>query len=190
VAWGDNSSGSSQVYLLGDTLNVQKIIYVNDSLSAADAYTKAAGAASNNGLSATTPLDSIQSALKLATTPGTVILVDGGDQDGFDVSAVNNGVIIIGSPGAATVVTSDVTISGASNVTIDGLQLAGGLTASDGNNIELVNNTGGSTEDISSGTGGTFTLKSSTNVLVEHNVVGGLTLQGATTGITIRSNQI
>ena len=95
VAWGDNSFGSSQVYFLGDTLNVQKVIYVNDAFSAADSYTTAPGAASNNGLTPATPLDSIQAALNLSLTPGTVILVDGGVQDGFETSGADGGVIIM-----------------------------------------------------------------------------------------------
>ena len=86
VAWGDSSSGSSQVYFLGDTLDVHKIIYVNHALTANDSYTTAAGAVSNNGLTPATPLDSIQAALNLSMTPGTVILVDSGVQDGFEAT--------------------------------------------------------------------------------------------------------
>ena len=53
--------------MLGNTLNVQKIIYVNDGLSATDSYTTAAGASSNTGLTPASPLDSISAALNLAT---------------------------------------------------------------------------------------------------------------------------
>ena len=64
-----------------------------------DSYTTAAGSASNNGLTPATPLDSIQAALKLSITPGTVILVDSGVQDGFETTSADSGVIIMGTAG-------------------------------------------------------------------------------------------
>ena len=54
----------------------------------------------------------------------------------------------------------------------------------------MVNNTGGSLTDVLNGAGGTITLQSTSNVLVEHNSVAGLTLKVTTSGITIRDNQI
>ena len=64
VVWGDSSSGSSQVYLLGDALNIAKIIYVNDSTGPDDSYTTEPGKASGNtGLTPNSPLSSISAAL-------------------------------------------------------------------------------------------------------------------------------
>ena len=57
-------------------------------------------------------------------------------------------------------------------------------------NIELVNNTGGSISDLLKGSGGAISVESSSNVLVEHNSMAGLTLEGATSGITIRDDQL
>ena len=42
---------------------------------------------------------------------------------------------------------------------------------------------------MQSGAGGAISLDSSSNVLIEHNIMAGLTLQGATSGITVRTNQ-
>ena len=117
------------------------------------------GRSSNNGLTPATPLDSIQAALNLSITPGTVILVDSGVQDGFEATSADNGVIIMGTPGAATVISSDATLTNASNITIDGLQVDGAINVNGGSNIELVNNTGGSMADVLSGAGGTITLQ-------------------------------
>ncbi len=190
VAWGDSSSGSSQVYVLGNTLNVQKIIYVNDGLSATDSYTTASGAPTNTGLTPSSPLDSISAALNLASGPGTVILVDSGTQAVFTVGSAANGVLILGSPGAPTVISGAATLNSASNVTLEGLQLAGGLTVSGGSNIELLGNTGGTPSQVASGHAAGITIQGSSNVTVQHDVIDGLTLSGTSSGIRIQNNTI
>ena len=179
VAWGDNSSGSSQVDVIGDTLNVSQIIYVNDALSVTDSYTTAAGSASNNGLTPATPLNSIQAALNLALTAGTVILVDSGTQAGFTAASADNGVLIFGSPARATIVNSAATLSGVSTMTLLGLEISGGLTI-----------TGGSADELIYDSGGAVSLQSTSSMLLLHNSLSGLTLSGTTSGLTAENNTI
>jgi hypothetical protein len=100
VAWGDDSSGTPQVYVRGDTLNVNHIYYVNDSLSDSDSFTTAAGSSSNSGTSPSSPLNSVQAVLnEYMLGPGDVVLVDGGSYSGFTVPSADNGFLILGSAG-------------------------------------------------------------------------------------------
>ena len=48
IAWGDDSSGSPQIYALGATFAIHNIYYVNDALTLDDTFTTAAGSASNS----------------------------------------------------------------------------------------------------------------------------------------------
>jgi parallel beta-helix repeat protein len=189
VVWGDTSSGSSQIYGLGDTLDVTKIIYVNDALTANDSYSTAAGASTNNGLTPATPLDSLQAALNLTGLgAGTVILVDGGAySSNVIVSSSDNGVMIIGSPGAPTTVSGTVTLSSAQNVTLEGLRLTMGMAVNGGNHIELVDDSGGTPAQVAANTGGRITLTGSTNVTLEHDAFAGLTLAGTTNTTVVNS---
>jgi len=184
VAWGDNSSGSAQVYMLGNTLDVPQIIYVNDGVVPANAFTTAPSQASNTGLTPSSPLPSIQAAVNLAAqTPGTVILVDGGSYTGFTLGAAANGVVLIGAADGSTAITGAVTITGAQNVALQSLDFAGGAALSGDTNITLRNITGGA--------GGSLTVAGSTNVTIDGATLVGVTLSGsASSGVTLINSSL
>ncbi len=190
VAWGDNSSGSSQVDVIGDTLDITKTVYVNDGLSVTDSYTTAAGSASNNGLSPSTPLNSIQAALNLALTAGTVILVDSGTQAGFTATSADNGVLIFGSPGAPTIVNTAAALNSVSNITLSGLEITAGLTVNGGSGDELIYISGGTPAQVAIGDAGALSLAGTSSMLLLHNSLAGLTVSGTTTGLTAEDNII
>ena len=109
---------------------------------------------------------------------------------GFSLGSSANGVLILGSPGAPTVISGDATLSGASNVTLQGLQLAGGLTVTGGSNIELLGNTGGTPSQVATGHAAGITLAGTSDVTVQHDVIDGLTLSGSSSGNRIQSSAI
>jgi hypothetical protein len=185
VTWGDSSSGSSQVYFVGDTLSIQKIIYVNDAYSVTDVYTTAAGSTSNTGLTPATPLSTIQAALNLNLSPGDVILVDGGTYSGFTATSADNGVLIIGSPGAPSTITGAVQLNGVQNVFVQGLAFAGGVTVSGGGTNELFDDAGGTSQQVANGDAGGVTLSSTSTDLLSHDEIGSLALTGSTTNISL-----
>ena len=204
VAWGDGSSGSSQVYVLGDTLDVAKIIYVNDGTGPDDSYTTQPGKASGNtGLTPNSPLSSISAALALATSPGDVILVDSGSYGGFTVGAASNGVVIIGSPSGSTNVTGAVSVSGAVNLGLQSINFAGGLTVSGSTAVELNDDASANSAVVVSGSsnvslnndnffGVNFSgAPSSAITLVNNDLLGtGLSVNASVTGLVVTDNQI
>ena len=179
VAWGDSSSGSSQIYTLSDTLDAHKIIYVNDSPTVTDFYTTAGGSNANSGLTPALPLASIQAALSLVSEPGDVILVDGGSYNGFTLTAAANGVLILGSPTSEALITGTLAISNADNATLESLKSPGGVSITGGSGIDLL-------DDI----GGTITIGGSSNGLLLNDAVAGLTLAAGTTNLSVIDSQI
>ncbi len=200
VVWGDSSSGTSQVYMLGDTLSVHQIIYVNDAVGPDDSYTTAPGAISNTGLTPNSPLGSIQAALNLATiTSDDVILVDSGTYAGFTVAAADNGVLIIGSPDGTTDITGTVNVNSAQNITLQWMDFSAGASLSGDTNIELNDNIGGSvTESASSSItldGDAFVgvaLGGGSNITVINTSLAGtgLVLSGAVTGLSAANDRL
>jgi parallel beta-helix repeat protein len=202
--WGDSSSGSSQVYMLGDTLNVAKIIYVNDATGPNDTYTTQPGKASGNtGLTPNSPLLSVSAALALATSPGDVILVDSGTYGGFTVGAANNGVVILGSPDGSSNITGAVTVNGAQNVDLQTLDFNGVLAISSSTGVELDDDASPTSAVTISGSsnvslnndnlfGLNFSGSASSGIsLVNNDLTGtGLDINGPATGLLVNSNQI
>jgi autotransporter-associated beta strand protein len=190
AAWGDSSSGSDQVYMLGDTLNVHQIIYVNDAVGPDDSYTTTAGATSNTGLLPSSPLASIQAALSLATSPGDVILVDSGTYAGFTAGAASNGMLIIGSPDGTTDITGAVSVAGAGNVTLQWMEFSSGASLSGDTGIELNNDTGGAAADLAHLEGGSVSITGSTGITLDDVALVGVSLGGASSGITVINSSL
>ena len=191
VAWGDGSSGSSQIYTLADTLSVHQVIYVNDVLTVTDSYTTAGGSPTANGLTPATPLNSIQAALNLALlAPGDVILVDSGHYAGFTANAADNGVLIVGSPGGETDITGNVNLNSVTGMTLDELELGGGTTVSGGSAIEFANVIGGTPHQLANGDGAGITLSGPTGVTLDDDALAGLTLTGTTASIVVFDSTI
>jgi parallel beta-helix repeat protein len=190
VAWGDGSSGSPQVYMLGNTLNIHQIIYVSDTSGPQDSYTTQAGSSSFNGLSPSTPLPTIQAALNLAIiAPGDVILVDTGAYPGFTVTSADNGVVIIGAPGGTTDIIGAVSVTGAQNFGLQWMQLTFGATLSGDNNIQLTEDTGGPAFLLDLGLGGSVTVSGGSGVSFDDDAFTGITA-GGTANLTIAGSQL
>ncbi|HZZ44157.1 MAG TPA: right-handed parallel beta-helix repeat-containing protein [Tepidisphaeraceae bacterium] len=191
VAWGDSSAGSSQIYTLADTLDVHKIIYVNDSLSVTDSYTTAAGSASNNGLTPDKPFASIQTALNVANLqPGDVILVDSGTYAGFSVGPSDNGVLILGSPNGNTIISGAVSLTNVQGMTLENLDLTGSATITGGSSIDFLNDIGGSLAKLAISQGGSVNIAGASAVLLSHDSFASVNLTGATSNITIVHNSL
>jgi parallel beta-helix repeat protein len=181
VAWGDDSSGTPQVYVRGDTLNVNHIYYVNDSLSDSDSFTTAAGSSSNSGTSPSSPLNSVQAVLnEYMLGPGDVVLVDGGSYSGFTVPSADNGFLILGSAGVPAVFTSAVSITNGQSGTLEDLTLSGGLTITASTAVEIRN------DNIAA-----LTVAGGTNVRIDdNNINSGLTIEGGASGILLAGDTI
>lgn len=188
VTWGDDSSGSSQVYALADTLNVNKIIYVNDTYAVTDFYTTAAGNDSNSGASASQPLATITAALAKVTGNGDVILVDGGSYAGFTVSASNDNVLILGVPGGYSQIEGSgggkggggaSMLSSAVGLTLESVVFADGVSATGGSNLGFINDGGAA-----------VTINGSSGVIFSEDAFTSITLSGTTSAIDINNSTI
>jgi len=202
ITWGDASSGHSQIYLRGNPFTPHKIYYVNDAYTATDSYTTAAGSSSNSGVSASSPLDSVQSVLADYTLgAGDVILVDSGSYSGFTVPSADAGFTIIGSGGAATHFTSAVNLGSAAGATLESLALDGGLTLNNSSGVEIRDNqivgitvTGGAgvriEQNTITGTGLTLTGEAA-GTFIADNTIAAIAISGTgATGVNIVSNRI
>ena len=170
-----------KIYTLADTLNVQKIIYVNDALTVNDFYTTAAGNDSNSGLSPSKPLASITAALALVSGSR-------GCDSGLMAAATWR---IYGEPRrmmecwssacrtATRRLAGAITVNATSDVTLQSLDIADGATANGGNSLDFVN-------DI----GGAISIVGSSEVLLTNDVVAGLTLTNGTSAISVLDSSI
>ena len=90
LAWQDSSFGAPQIYVVGNTLAVNTIHYVNDGSSEADAFTTAPGNDANDGLSPGTPKATLAGVFSDAVhpvQPGDVICLDTGTYAGFSLTS-------------------------------------------------------------------------------------------------------
>ncbi|MGA2500592.1 MAG: Ser-Thr-rich GPI-anchored membrane family protein, partial [Tepidisphaeraceae bacterium] len=180
VAWGDSSTGGPQIYALGTAFAIHSIYYVNDALTLDDSFTTAAGSSTNSGTTPASPLDSVQSVLgKYSLAAGDVILVDSGTYSGFTLSGAPSGVLIIGPSGVPATFVGSVVLTNAQGVILQGLSMTGGLTLTNGTNVEVAN------DNISN-----LTLSGGGGDRVEHSAIGTLWLNGNPTNATIVNNYI
>jgi hypothetical protein len=188
VAWDDTASGGPQIYVRGNTFDINQIHYVNDGSQLGDAFTTAVGAAANDGLSPAKPKPSLQAVLGDAAHPlhsGDVILIDGGFYSGgINIAANISGVYLFGSPNSPATFGGLLTINGA-NVTVENIALQGGVTVASANGVRLTN-------DTFYGPG--LTLNGGSGEQIDHDLVSasgvGLTLTGGVSGATIEHNVI
>ena len=114
VAWSDETSGLPQVYLRTITQQANRVFSV------------AAGA-------------SIQAVLNSNTLgAGDVILLASGSYAGFTLSAADSGVLILGAQGQTSTITGAVTVAAGAGGVIQRLQLNGGLVDAGSNGLTIV----------------------------------------------------
>ncbi len=211
LAWQDNSSGAPQIYVLGDTFTVHTVHYVNNVSTNLDAFTTAAGADTNDGLSPATPKATVAGVFSDAShpvQPGDVIYLDTGSYAGFSLTSAANGAYLLGSPRAPTVIQGAVNIVGAANLTLENITFQGVVTLTDCSNVTFSDSTftagvviaGGSNNQIvhDAITSGGINLGNDsasagpTGTIIEHNqITGGIAVTGAgITGLAVRFNQI
>jgi uncharacterized repeat protein (TIGR01451 family) len=188
VAWSENAGGGPSIYVRGNTYDVGHIYYVNDGSQLGDEVCTAPGAAGNLGTTPGAPLPSVQAVLNAYTLqPGDVIVVDTGTYpDGISVpSGADSGFLVLGVPGRTAVIQGAVNLAGTSGVTLQGLNLAGGVTVSGSTQTTLTDNTIG---------GPGITLDGASQAQLAHNNISstgaGLTLQGNTIAASIEHNTI
>ncbi len=182
AAWGDSSSGASQIYFRGSASSVHNVYYVNDAQTATDLFTTGAGSAGNTGTSPASPLNSVQAVLsKYSLVAGDVILVDTGSYSGFTIPTADAGISIIGAGGAGAHFTTVATLATVSAVTLIGLNLDGGLSISGSTNSDVRN-------DSVAG----ITVTGGSGARVEQNLIsaGGISLTGGTSSPYIEGNTI
>ena len=163
VAWQDESSGHPAIYFRGNLFDLRKVYYVNDGSMEDAVFTTAPGSDANTGLKLDSPKASIAQVLdSYILYPGDVILVDSGIYDDpVTVPAEDQGILILGVPGylsmftegsadqiddgvgspdSAATLTSWLSLDDTSGVTIQGLVLEYGVSATDATNPTLIGN--------------------------------------------------
>jgi uncharacterized repeat protein (TIGR01451 family) len=157
VAWSEDTGNGPQIAVRGNTYDIGTVITVNDGVS-------------------------IPVLFNVRTLhPGDVIIVNHGTYTGFSVPAGSSGFLMVGAPGQVATIQGLTDLGHTSNVTVQGLNLAGGVTATGSTNLTLIDNT------IAG-----LTLDGGTGAQVVHNtIVGtGLTLTGGTGGASVEHNAI
>ena len=182
VAWSEDVGNGPQIFVRGNTFNVGTVYYVNDTSTQGDEISTAPGLSGNSGLSPSRPLPSIQAVLNAHILhAGDVIVVDTGTyMDGISVPAGSRGFLVHGVPGRLATIQGLADLSQSTDVTLEGLNLVGGITSSGSTNLTLADNTitamtldGGSAAQV-----------------VNNSITGGLTLQGGTSGASVEQNTI
>ncbi|RLB07355.1 MAG: hypothetical protein DRG59_06530, partial [Deltaproteobacteria bacterium] len=118
VAWGESSSKSSEIYVRGNTFDVNRVFVANE----------------------TTSIQSIIHSNNL--TEGDVIYVEAGTySDSITISAADSGFIIVGSPDLGSEISGSITIDGTSNIVLQRLKLSGNVNITgNSSNVSLREN--------------------------------------------------
>ena len=141
--------------------------------------------------------------------PGDVVFVDAGTySDGFNLTSGDNDIVILGSEVDPAIIQGPVTITGASNITLEGLVLDGGVTLTDCTNVTLSDCTIGSGGVLVDGGSGVQIVHSTINTtgtgilitdgavgtVIEHNQINGgaqgIAVGSGIAGLDVRFNQL
>ena len=123
--------------------------------------------------------DSVQdAATNLAA--GDVIYVDSGTYGGFSLDPTYDGVLLLGSPYDPTIIKGPVTLTGVSNVTLEGFDFDFGVTLNDCTDVTLIN------DDLNSLDGGITIVGGSNDQIVHDTIVSIL----AGTDITLTGDAV
>ena len=209
TAWSEDAGNGPQIYVRGNTYDVGTTYFVNDASQDGDEVSTAPGSAGNSGLAPNQPVLSVQAVLNAHTLhPGDVIVVDAGTYaGGINVPPGSTGFLILGVPGRVADIQGPADLGNSSGVILQGLNLAGGLTATGATKLTLTDNliAGVTLDDDTQplvahntiiGTGIALTLTGGTAAAdVEYNVISGVTevvaiIGSGTTGLELRGNQI
>ncbi len=115
VAWSNSAAGSSQVYLRGDTLAVNRVMVTSAGIPLA-------GVLESNTMQ-----------------PGDIVVIDSGTETApATLSAAHSGIFIIGAGTQLSRIEGVLTLTGANDVTISRVDLAGGIAATTTDNLEIV----------------------------------------------------
>ncbi|HEV3341825.1 MAG TPA: right-handed parallel beta-helix repeat-containing protein, partial [Pirellulales bacterium] len=203
VAWGEDAGNGPQAFVRADNYHVGTVYYVNDGSTLGDEVCTAAGANGNSGLSPSQPLPSVQAVLNAYTLhAGDVVVVDAGTYtDGINVPAASSGFLVLGVPGHVATIQGLADLSLSTGVILDGLNLAGGFTATGATNVSMTDDivaavmlNGGSGNQITHDTihAGLTLTGDTASASVEHNTIGGAqgVVGAGATGLALRDNRI
>ncbi|HEY6564239.1 MAG TPA: NosD domain-containing protein, partial [Pirellulaceae bacterium] len=163
VAWSTPDSGSPQVYVRGDTLATNRVLYTSEGIS----------------LQTITEVNTLQ--------PGDVIVIARGSEIGpVTLTAAHSGVFIIGTDEGQSRIDGLLTLDGANNVTIARVDLAGGLSVKQTTDLEVTSSRIGGTGLYLDGTTDTrvvnneitslgigLTLNCNIDALIQQNQIHG-----------------
>ena len=109
VAWSNSDTGSPQVYIRGDTLAVNRVMYTSASIS-------------------------LQSVLEFNTMmPGDIVVIDATTETApATLTAAHSGIFIVGSGQEFSRIEGLLTLDNVDDITISGVDLAGGVHGVDG----------------------------------------------------------
>ena len=199
VAWNQGAAKSPTTYVVGNTLEPDRVFYVNGGTSGG-IYTTAAGNSTSSGLSPAAPLDSIQDLIADYTLqPGDVILIDPGVYTVPEsVTSAAGGVTFVGAPDNGTTLEFAGSVS-SSGFTLQDVVISGGLTIIAGSGFTLRDSSadsvtiqGGSAAFLTDDQiAGLSVTSSASGTDVEANSIGasGVFVSGAT-GLILRGNTI
>ncbi len=184
VSWSSTDSFSTQIYLRGNLNVANRVIYA----------------------SATIPLSVVLATNTLQ--PGDIVVVDEASLAAPTVlKPEHSGIQIVGDGAGHTRVTGKLTIAGASNLKISGLNLAGGLDAINTTGLEIANNRIEGSGLLLNGTSNTrlinneivsnsigITLRANSNTFIDSNNISGslkgIWIASSNDQTTIRSNTL
>ncbi len=184
VTWSNSESGSPQVYVRGDTLAVNRVLYTSSDISLQDV------------------LDSN------TMVPGDIVVITLGTSTASAVlTAADSGIIILGTNVESSRIEGLITLDGADDVTISNVTLAGGLVATSTDALHVTSSRiGGVGLSLDSTTGTRvinngidsdvvgLTIQSNDSAVIEFNsifgVMGGVLVAATDTGTEIAHNVI
>ncbi len=174
VAWSNSAADSSQIYLRGDTLAVNRVFYTS-------AGTPLAGVLDSNTMQ-----------------PGDIVVIGPQSETAaVTLTAAHSGIFVTGAGAGLSRIDGTVNLNGAVDVTFSRVDLAGGVNATTTDDLEIVASHIGGTGLMLDGTTNTrlvgvridssavgLTLRCNSDAIVGHN-----TIFGATTGILLDSDE-
>ncbi|MBI9016788.1 MAG: right-handed parallel beta-helix repeat-containing protein [Phycisphaerae bacterium] len=113
--------------------------------------------------------------------PGDVIYLEGGIYDGFEISADDAGVTIVGGQGFSSIISSQIIINSADDVILQNIQFNGNVSIVSSENVIVVAN------DFN---GSALNLADTIDCSIENNTFnnGGIILGGSEAGVNIHGN--
>jgi parallel beta-helix repeat protein len=184
VSWANSEPGSPQIFVRGDMLAVNRVMYTSGGVTLADVL-----------------------ALNMIAPGDVVVVAPGGQTASATLTSAHSGIYITGSGEEFSQINGLVTVDGADHVTFSNINLAGGLVATQTEGLHIVSSQVGGNGLLLDGTQNSvvsnnhiespaigLTLRGNTGTAIEHNFIhgatAGLRIDGVETATQIARNSV